>query len=61
MTYTVKLHHSEIALMIDALKKASARHSSYAKFYANRQQDRHIATAAGMTQLSLRLQKLVRD
>jgi len=61
MHYTVRLHHEEIALLVDALKKASARHSSYAKFYPGRKQRDHMEAAAHMTHLSLRLQKAVRD
>ena len=55
---TLNVHRSEIDLMIDALRKGSARHASYAKFYPGRQRDRHAETAAAMTQLRLRLQKL---
>jgi hypothetical protein len=61
MTYTVKFSHNEIALLVDALKKAAARHVSYARYYPGRQRDKHTEMAAGMTQLSLRLQRSIRD
>lgn len=55
---TLTVRREEIDLLVDALQKGSARHAAYARFYPGRQRDRHIHTAAAMTQLRLRLQKL---
>ena len=57
MTYSVNLHHSEIVLLLDALKKASARHASFAKFYPGRS-ERHSAIAEGQKKLAAKLAKL---
>jgi len=55
---TLTVQRDEIDLLIDALQKGSARHAAYAKFYPGRQRDRHVYTAAAMTQLRLKLQRL---
>jgi hypothetical protein len=48
-------------LLVDALNKGAARHASYAKFYKNRQADKHNRMADGMNRIIAQINKLVRN
>jgi hypothetical protein len=61
LKYTLTFTHTEVGLLIEALTKASARHTSHAKFYPGRQQAKHKEVASCMTRLSERLQATPRD